>query len=413
MKNMISDDHHRFPTLAATVVPGLLAGLLFAQTSQAQQWTLQPEVRVGYEYDDNARLRSDPAEIQEVDGYLLEGSLGIAYNTQRTTFELTPRLRSRVYDEIPDVDSDDQFLDFDFTHQTLKGLFRVRSSYDRESVRTAERADPDFDTDDPDDIPIDETGDVFSNERRERFRIAPEWSYAFTERMTVGLEASYMDVSYDEATVDGHVDYTDARLAATLGRKFTERTYGYVGAGVRKYENDLGTNDVDGVDAVIGIESDISQTTRLRAEIGYENTEQSLTGESDGNVVANFNIVRRLETITMLAQYRRDIAGTGAGRVTARDSVNFTLRKQFTERVSGGLGVRAFQSEEVGQQDVSTLEERDFTEFRAMLAVALSRAFTVEGDYRYARADRSGFEDEADGNSIMVWLVYRPTAIVN
>jgi hypothetical protein len=391
---MISDDHHRFPTLAATVVPGLLAGLLFAQTSQAQQWTLQPEVRVGYEYDDNARLRSDPAEIQEVDGYLLEGSLGIAYNTQRTTFELTPRLRSRVYDEIPDVDSDDQFLDFDFGHETLKGEFLVRSNFDRESVRTAERADPDFDIDDPDELPIDETGLVLTDARRERFRIAPEWSYDVTERMTLGLEARYTDVSYDESIAGFLVDYTDRRLGGSLGWNFTERTRGYVGVGVRKYENDLGTNDVDGVGASVGIESELSQTTRLKAEIGYEDTERSITGESDANFVANFNLVRRLETVTMLAQYRRDVAASGAGRVTARDSLNLTLRKRFTQRVSAALGVRAYQTESVGDETL-TFEERDYTEFRAQLAVALSRAFSV------------------DGNSITLWLVYRPTAIIN
>ena len=408
---MISDDHHRFPALAATAISSLIVGLLIAQTSQAQQWTLQPELRAGYEYDDNARLRSVEAQVQEIDGFILEGSLGIGYNTQRTTFELTPRLRSRIYDETPDVDSDDQFLKFDFGHETLKGEFRVRSSYDRESVRTAERADPDFDVDDPDEIPIDETGLLFSDQRRERFRIAPEWSYDVTERMILGLEASYTDVSYDESIAGFLVDYTDQRLEGSLGWNFTERTRGYLGAGVRKYENDLGNNDVDGVVATVGIESEFSQTTRLVAEIGYEDTERSDTGESDANVVGNFNLIRRLETVTMLAQFRRDIAATGAGRVTTRDSLNFMLRKQFTERVSGTLGVRAYQSEDVGGEAV-TLEERDYAEFRAQLGVALSRAFFVEGDYRHARIDRSGLEGSADGNSITLWLVYRPTEII-
>lgn len=409
---MISDDHHRFPSRAATAISSLIAGLLIAQTSQAQQWTLQPELRAGYEYDDNARLRSDEAQIQEIDGLIVEGSLGIGYNTQRTTFELTPRVRSRIYDETPDVDSDDQFLDFNFGHETLKGEFRVRSRYDRESVRTAERADPDFDVDEPDDIPIDETGLLLSDARRERFRIAPEWSYDVTERLVLGLEANYTDVSYDEATAGFLVDYTDRRLGGSLGWNFTERTRGYIGGGVRKYENDFDNNEVDGVGGTVGIESELSQTTRVQAEIGYEDTEQSSTGESDANFVANFNLIRRLETITMLAQYRRDVAATGAGRVTARDSLNLTLRKQFTERVSGALGVRAYQTEGVGDEAL-TFEERDYAEFRAQLAVALSRAFSVEGDYRHARIDRSNLEGSADGNSITLWLVYRPTAIIN
>jgi hypothetical protein len=230
--------------------------------------------------------------------------------------------------------------------------------------------------------------------------------------MTLGLEARYTDVSYDESIAGFLVDYTDRRLGGSLGWNFTERTRGYVGVGVRKYENDLGTNDVDGVGASVGIESELSQTTRLKAEIGYEDTERSITGESDANFVANFNLVRRLETVTMLAQYRRDVAASGAGRVTARDSLNLTLRKRFTQRVSAALGVRAYQTESVGDETL-TFEERDYTEFRAQLAVALSRAFSVEGDYRHARIDRSNLEGSADGNSITLWLVYRPTAIIN
>jgi hypothetical protein len=238
--------------------------------------------------------------------------------------------------------------------------------------------------------------------------------YDITERMTVGLEASYTDVSYDEtqSTAGFLVDYTDARLIGTLGRRFSERTRGYIGVGARKYENDIGNNEVDGVGALIGVESEISQTTRFQAEIGYEDTEQSLTGESEGNFVANLNLVRRLETVTMLAQYRRDVAATGTGRVTERDTINFHIRKRFTERVSGGLGARAYQTKGVGDQAV-TFEERDYTELRAQLAVALSRAFTVEADYRYARVDRTSFEGSADGNSIILWLVYRPTEIIN
>jgi hypothetical protein len=409
MRNIAAEEHHRFPTLA---IASLLAGLLFAPTTQAQQWVLQPEVRVGGEYDDNARLQTDDVEVQEIDGYILEGSLGIGYNTERTTFELTPRLRSRVYDEIPDVDSDDQFLDFDFGHETLKSEFRVRSRYGRESQRTAERADPDIDVDDPDEIPTDETGDVFSNERRERFRIEPQWDYDITERLTLGLEASYMDVSYDDSITSGLVDYTNQDIEGTLARRFTEKWSGYIGVRARNYDNELGTNEVDGVGAVVGIESDISQTMRVRAEVGYEDTEQVLTGESDSNIVANVNLVRTLETVTMLAQYRRDVAASGAGQVTARDSVNFTLRKDYTERVSGGLGLRAYQSESVGDEAL-TVEARDFIEFRALLGIALSQAFSLEADYRYAWVERTGVEGSADSNGIILWLIYRPTPIVN
>ena len=399
--------------------PAALVGLSFLvsvlQNANAQEWRLEPELRVGGEYDDNARLRSIEAEIFEIDGYILEGSAGIAYQTQRSLFKVTPTLRSRVYDEEIDVDSDDQFLELDWTHDTIKSQFALRGDYARESARTAERADADIGEGDPDDIPTDETGFVFNNERRERFVVSPEWRYEFTERMSFETAFSYMDTSYEDTPLGGTLrDYTDSRITAGLGRQFTPRTRGYIGATARRFENDVGA-DVDGVGARIGIESEISQTTHFKAEVGFEDTDQGgVVEDSDQEFVGDVYLVRNLETIRMLAQYRRDITAGGSGRLSAKDSINLSLTKQFTERVSGGLGVRAYQTDGLGEQAV-TFEERDYTQYFAEFTVALSRAFSVEADYRFTQLDETeaGVEGSAESNSIILWLIYRPTAIVS
>ncbi|MEX2123399.1 MAG: hypothetical protein WD795_05870 [Woeseia sp.] len=390
---------------------GLVLVLPAFHAAEAQEWRLEPEIRVGGEYDDNARLRANEADIFEIDGYIVEGSAGIAYQTQRSLFRITPTLRSRVYDEEIDVDSDDQFLDLEWTHETLKSQFALNGNYSRESARTAERADADIDVDDPDDIPIDETGVVFGNERRERFRISPKWRYEFTERMSFDTSFAYTDTSYEDNLLSPLSDYTDTRVNAGLGWQFSPRTRGYIAATARRFENELNT-DVDGVGFGIGIESDISQTTRFRAEVGYEDSEQDGTGVSESNFVGDVNLVRKLETVTLLAQYRRDVTPGGSGRLTAKDSLNLSLKKQFTERVSGGLGVRAYQTDGLGDQAV-TFEERDYAEVFVEFGVALSRAFSLEADYSYARVDESGTEGSADSNNIILWLVYRPTPIVS
>jgi opacity protein-like surface antigen len=378
----------------------------------AQEWRLEPELRVGGEYDDNARLRSDEAGIVEIDGYIVEGSAGIGYQTQRTNFLLTPTLRSRVYDEEIDVDSDDQFLELDWTHTTLKGQFALRGEYSRESARTAERSDANIDEGDPDSIPTDETGIVFASARRERFRIAPEWQYEFTERMSFDTRFTYIDTAYDDVEQGQLRDYDDMRFTAGLGRQFTPRTRGYIAGSARQFENEDG-NNVDGLGVSLGFESEVSETTRLKMEVGVEESEFEGTTESEQKVVGNVSLVRQLETLSMLAQYRRDISPGGSGRVSAKDTLNLSLRKQFTERVSGRLGFRGYKTEGVGEQAVTTFEERDFNEFYAGLDVALSRTVSLEADYRFDQLDETGSEGTAESNSIILWLVYKPTAMVS
>ena len=47
------------------------------QTVTAAEWRLEPELRIGYEYDDNAVLIDIGGTTAEIEGYILEGSATI------------------------------------------------------------------------------------------------------------------------------------------------------------------------------------------------------------------------------------------------------------------------------------------------------------------------------------------------
>jgi len=402
--------------LSCLVTIGMLAATSFfgVQTVTAAEWRLEPELRAGYEYDDNAVLIDIGGATAEIQGYILEGSATIGYATERTTFDVTPRLVSRNYDE-EIFDSDDQFLTLDFNHRGLKSNFRIRGDYGRESVRTAEREVAELEVDDPDVIAGDDTGRVFEIGRRESFRIMPQWRYDFSEKSAFAARLSYTDVDYDDLFfVDSFTPYSDMRFNASLIRGFSARTRGYIKASARSYEPDIvgvgSAVDVDGLAFNIGFERDLAQSTRLRAEVGVEETEPS-GAESDSNAVWDINVVKKAETVTLLAQYRRSMNAAGAGRVTARDSLNLSVNKQFfPERLNGGLAIWAYTTERLSN-DPGTIDERDYVQFRAQLTYALSRTFSIQGDYRYTYIDRSATAGSDNSNSIIFWLIYRPTAM--
>ena len=379
-------------------------------TVTAAEWRLEPELRVGYEFDDNAVLIDIGGATPEIEGYILEGSATLGYATERTTFDITPRLRSRNYDE-EIFDSDDQFLTLNFNHRGLKSNFRIRGNYARESVRTAEREVVDLEVDDPDEIAEDDTGRVFEIGRRDRFWIMPQWNYNFSEKSAFAARLRYTDVDYDDLFFVGALTpYSDLRFDASLMRGFSARTRGYIRASARSYEPDNAGVDVDGFAFNVGFDRDLTETTRFRAEVGVEETEPS-GGESDSNAVWDINVVKNAETVTLLAQYRRTMNGSGGGRVTARDSFNLSVRKQFfPERLEGGLGVRAYTQERLSS-DPGIIDERDYVQFRAQLTYALSRTFSVQGDYRYTYIDRSATAGSDNSNAIILWLIYRPTAM--
>ena len=411
MKKINYSDHFG-RTLSCLVTVGIAVATSFfgVQTATAAEWRLEPELRVGYEYDDNAVLIDVAGATAEIEGYILEASATIGYATERTTFGITPTLRSRNYDE-EIFDSDDQFLTFDFNHRGLKSNFRIRGNYARESVRTAEREVVDLEVDDPDEIAEDDTGRVFDIGRRERIWIMPQWSYNFSEKSAFVIRARYTDVDYDDLFFVGALTpYSDLRFDASLIRGFSARTRAYIRASTRSYEPDNAGVDVDGLAVNIGVDRDLTETTRFRAEVGVEETEPS-GGESDSNAVWDINVVKNVETVTLMAQYKRTMNGSGGGRVTARDSFNLSVKKQFfPERLEGGLGVRAYTQERLNS-DPGIIDERDYVQFRAQLTYALSRTFSVQGDYRYTYIDRSVTAGSDNSNAIILWLIYRPTAM--
>ena len=393
--------------LCATAVTCLLR----ADAVQAQDWTLDPVLRVGYEFDDNARLQPNPGSNDEIQGYLIEGLATFGYASERTTFDLTPRITSRNYDQ-SSVDSNDGFLDLDFKTQGLKSNFRIRAKYSQESVRTAEREDADPTIDDPDEITADDSGRIFNAGDRNRFWILPQWNYDISERTAIGADASYTDVDYDDIIAGSYAPYSDARFNVSLTRAFSPRTRAYLRVGAGRYERDtqqVGVpNKLDCLGASIGLERGVTETIRVRAEFGMTETEPS-NGSSDTDYVYDVNVVRILETTTFLAQAKRSVTSDGSGRASLRDSFNLGMTKQFSERVKGGLGVRAYTTDNLSS-DTSTVESRDYAQIRATMSYALTQTFLVEADYRYTYLDRSSLTENAKSNSIIIWFSWEPAA---
>ena len=400
--------------LSRVVAIGALAATIFLaeQTAQAQQWRFDPEIRVGYEFDDNAPLAVNPDSTDEIQGYIIEGSATIGSTTERTTFDLTPTIRSRNYDE-ERFDSDDGFLKLNFNHEGLKSNFRIRANYAQESVRTAERADADPDVNDPDEIAGDDSGRVFAVGDRQRLWILPQWSYNFSEKSSIAAAIRYTDVDYKDTFPGTYTPFTDVRFEASLTRGFSTRTRAYIKANAGRIENEFEligfTSEVDGLGLSVGIERDLTETTQFRAEAGVVETELN-GGESDTDPVWDVSLVRNLETVTLLAQVSRTVNSDGQGRVTLRDSFNLSMTKQFSERLNGGLGIRAYTTNQLSS-DLTPFAERDYAQFQAQLSYALSRTFLVEAEYRYTHLDRSTVAENAKSSSIILWLTWQPTGM--
>ena len=154
----------------------------------------------------------------------------------------------------------------------------------------------------------------------------------------------------------------------------------------------------------------VSRNTRIRVLVGVEGADNE-SGGRDLEPVADVSLVRRLQTITLLAQYRRSISGGGAGTLSSRDEINLNFTRRLSERVSAGLGVRAYATNAL-EGDVVNFDERDYVQLRAQFTWNLTRTWFLEADYRYTFLNRQLIGESGNSNDVTIWLSYRPTAIV-
>jgi hypothetical protein len=406
----------QFRTLSRRSVCSALCALsimILPMTSAlAQDWRFEPILRAGGEFDDNATLDIRTDEEVELQGYLLDLRADVNYRSPRSTFFVQPRFLLRNYPDESDFDSDDLFLKSDYRYKGASNTLGFRVNFDRQSVRTAERTDADLEIDDPAEIPDNDTGRTLRFGDRDRWRISPFWNYRWSDTSSVGAQLEYIDARYNDVIADLLVDYTDTRINVDYRRSFSPVTTGVVTLTGRKYESGSGDsqNTTDGVGALVGVEHEISQNVNFRAMIGLEDTDQE-GPDTDPEVVGNVTLIRKLETIRMLAQYRRLISASGASRVEVRDTVNFNFSRRLSEKISAGLGVRGYQTRGRGEAQLDS--DRNYIQLRASFAWYLTTYFAIEADYRYTVLDRSGGElaESANSNRVNLWFVYQPNTV--
>jgi outer membrane protein assembly factor BamA len=304
------------------------------------------------------------------------------------------------------LDSTDQFLKFNWLRTGEKAKFRFRGDYSEQTIRRAERSDTDLDVEDLIEIPIDDSGVVFSNQDRQRIQLMPEFTSRITQKSQIGARLQYLDTSYDTGTGAGLNDFNETR--ATLSYEYTlnPRDALILSAGATRYEPDAGTTDINSYGAGIGFRRSLSERTTVSVNLGAEQTETGDNSDAN-NVVGDISVNHRLETTRILAAYRRSVSGSGFGNVSVRDSIVLNLKRNLSEKSTIGIGIRAYQRSALDSGNQNFVEQ-DYLQLRAQYSWQLTRIFSIDFDYRFTDLDRGDQIGSEDSNQFGLWFRYRP-----
>ncbi len=385
------------------------AVLGFAEDGAAQEWRFEPEVIAGFEYDDNAVLSIRTDTEAEISGFVGDLRALIDYSSPKTDFLFEPRLRVRSYNDSR-FDSTDGFGRLDWRHRLRSTTWRLRADFGHEATRTAERGDLDQEITDPDDLINDDTGLTQLEGDRTRLRLRPEFGYRFSNQASMRIAVDHFDVRFDEVFLNILDDFTDTRGEATFSRSFSAVTSGLLLGGIRNFANDDNINEFDGYFGMLGFERSLSEKVDLMFLVGAETadfgSDNSLGSQTEA--IADVSIVRRLETIRLLAQYRRQITANGIRIPEIRDNITLSFIRLLSEKISANIGARLYRATPIGG---SSFFERNFVQLGGGLGWSLTPTFSIDFDLRYTFIDRGGnIGESADANRIAIRFVWAPNS---
>ena len=406
MKELEMDVRGVESTRSESILVSLL-GLAFlaANPVNAAEWTITPFASIGGDYDDNAGLASRADEEDEISGVLARVGAGIAYQSPTDLFRIVPSLTAKRYPGDSDRDADDQTVNSLFLHTTRNSRWGALVNFDRDYIRTGERANVDFDTEDPEDIPGDDSGRVGARVRRIKWVIGPQWGHQISEKAYIDARVRYTDLSYDDTLETRLVDYNQTTARARYSYRLSDRNNAVVQANGLWFDAGEADNDSSSYGLLGGIQRSLSPTMRLQALWGIAQTERALSG-SDTNFVGVVNLVRNLETIRLISQYRRSVSGSGSGTLTQRDQVDVGFTRRLSEVLTASLGGIAYHTSSI-EKNVD-FDERTYVQLQSRFRWELTRNYDIEAIYRYTLIDRQDDDESANSNSVTLWFNYRP-----
>ncbi len=370
----------------------ILLAFLISAKAQANEYSVDYQVRGGASYNDNEGLSRD--DKRETYGARVTVPISFAMRSNRASASLQSEFKSIKFDD-SGYNSNDQNYQGDTAYQLERGSVSATAGYLRGSTRSTEFLD---------------TGRIGGVSTR-------------VERLNAGTSASYNLMEDNRAFANltyGKTEYASPRyiggtiIGASFGgiHQWTERTSLSLRGNVSRYQNDAVrqlTSDIIGSQA--GFNSVLSERLNASLSGGVTYVETSIdssspSARSDSNTtgyVINGAVDYEQERYLLSATLARSIRPTGNGDLNIFDQVTVTYRYKLSE-------LNAFEARLLGGNNEalegSLGNDRTFAQARLGISHKLTQFWSISGEYTYRYQDNG--RGAAQSNAVQISITFSP-----
>lgn len=404
--------------------------------SHAAAWQLKPEIALEGSYQDNARLKVDKADQDELYSASLQPTLTLGRYTDLTTLDGFIGLdfikdwgdTGRLSDSVPR-----RILSgFSLTRKGELSRLNLRGRYFKDSIFRAANT---TEEDDPEQPPTSGAVDEgFGDEdvKRQRIDIRPSFAYDITERLQVVLGYQFLQTIHDNpsslvetrrlADFDRHSVNGRVSVPITEKNKLVSILSASRFDSEKRFEGDQ-ERTTDNYELQAGLQHNFDETTSFTLTLGGRYTvfdvaqpraDNVNSEKSDTGFVSRLNAIKKTGLTTFNANLERKLSPSGVGDQVESYELNFNIARKLTEFTSVSFFAEFIDSEKLlndGQENVSN---RSSFRVEPSLRWTLTESWSLAATYRYERQKDFGdvnspeSPDTAQGNSAFLTLLYQP-----
>jgi hypothetical protein len=379
------------------------------RSADAAEWSVQPSVRVGQEYNDNPVLTVDPHN--SVRGSMISPKLDLGMSSD--IWQITGDMEAvqKRFSGNSGLNRDDQFYNLTASYQTERSTWQVAGSTSKSSTIAEEQISPD-------------TGAVQFPVAYDTHSINPSWVWAVNELTQLQLIYSFTDVSYVNGQTVGFHDYTSRGVSAQLTKQYDPQNQIFFSAGYSIFNVPSTTLESKSATYQAGIIRVFSETLRGTLTAGARQTSDEqivlvctlsfgpfcfqTANEArfakQTSSVFNGSLDKTYETTRFKITFSRAFDPSGLGGQVRTDSQEAWLSRQFTARLKGYLSAANYEyKSETG--NLSGID-RHYYMFEPGLQWLWTQELSADLSYRYRHIKRADEDNPATSRSAYLTLKY-------
>ncbi len=367
--------------------------------AEAAEWSAEPSVAVRGVYNSNLILTSAPHN----DTWGHWTSPGVKFAGATENLEVSGKAGADFVSYYGGINQSFTNMDFPLSvkYRTERETFALDGGFTRDNTLMGE---------------LQQTGVVLSFTQRNYWNVAPSWTHAVTERLSLLAGYQYADAKYENGVRLGLVDYTTHNGSLGLSYHMTERDEIQGTAMVTDFNAPQASNLrstvyggqlawtrelTDTITASLSAGGRVISSSVEAGSVRLRDTQAVWTGSAF--------VQKKWDAATARIEASREVYPSGFGLLLQTSRAGVGVTKNATERVALSLDAAVYLAESVASPaTAASLPQNRYITVTPAVRWKIADWWTLDLNYTYSQRQVESFNETAFSNAATIMLTYFP-----